>query len=142
MKLDRANFQRLAEARIEDAKALLDNQRWEGAYYLAGYAVEYALKSCILGNLLAAGEFPDKRFVADCYTHDLAKLLLLAGLRDKLGSDPKLEDNWLLVTSWNEQVRYKLWDDVGNPGKKAEEFLLAVTDPAHGVLPWIQASSP
>jgi len=40
----------MAEERLRDAKALLDGQRWEFAYYSAGYAVECALKSCVLAS--------------------------------------------------------------------------------------------
>jgi len=36
------------DERIEDATALLAASRWSGAYYLTGYALECALKSCVL----------------------------------------------------------------------------------------------
>jgi hypothetical protein len=54
----RADFQRLANDRIADARALLAAKRWSAAYYLAGYAVEAALKACI-AKLMKAEEFPD-----------------------------------------------------------------------------------
>jgi hypothetical protein len=38
--MNRADFQRLADIRIDEAAALLAQQKWDGAYYLAGYAVE------------------------------------------------------------------------------------------------------
>ncbi|WP_261360319.1 hypothetical protein [Gemmata massiliana] len=34
--MDRPQLQRLAKARLDDAAALLDKQRWSAAYYLAG----------------------------------------------------------------------------------------------------------
>ncbi len=40
--VNRAELQQLAEDRILDAQALLAVNRWSGAYYLAGYAVECA----------------------------------------------------------------------------------------------------
>jgi HEPN domain-containing protein len=40
--MNRADFQKLAELRIREAKVLLDSKHYEGAYYLAGYAVECA----------------------------------------------------------------------------------------------------
>ena len=43
----RADFQQLADLRLKEAKALLDVGMWDGAYYLAGYAVEVALKARI-----------------------------------------------------------------------------------------------
>ena len=112
MKLDRANFQRLAEARIDDAKTLLDNQRWDGAYYLAGYAVECGLKSCIIAKLLSTDEFPEKSFSSNCWTHNLSQLVSLAGLKDKLETDPDVNLNFTLVKDWNETVRYDLKDAI------------------------------
>jgi hypothetical protein len=45
--MNRAELQRLAKERISDAKVLLAARHWSAAYYLAGYAVECALKACI-----------------------------------------------------------------------------------------------
>jgi HEPN domain-containing protein len=137
VKLDRANFQRLAQARIDDAKTLLDNQRWDGAYYLAGYAVECGLKSCIIAKLLSTDEFPEKSFSSNCWTHNLSQLLSLAGLKDKLEIDPDVNLNFTLVKDWNEAVRYDLKGAI-DARTRAEELYFAVTDPAHGVLSWIQ----
>ncbi len=54
----RAEFQQLAEARLEEAKTPLDAGKWDGAYYLAGYAVELALKASIIKKLMATDAFP------------------------------------------------------------------------------------
>jgi HEPN domain-containing protein len=54
----RAEFQQLAHARLEESKALPDLGRWDGAYYLAGYTVELALKACIIKTLMATDAFP------------------------------------------------------------------------------------
>ena len=45
--MNRQDFQALARVRLEEAKALRDAGRPAGAYYLAGYTVECALKACI-----------------------------------------------------------------------------------------------
>jgi HEPN domain-containing protein len=45
--MNRADFHKLAEIRIKEARVLLDRKCYAGAYYLAGYAVECALKACI-----------------------------------------------------------------------------------------------
>lgn len=137
MKLDRANFQRLAEARIDDAKVLLDNGRWDGAYYLAGYAVECGLKSCIIARLLATDEFPEKNFSTNCWTHNLTQLVSLAGLKTLLDADPDVSLNWTIVKDWNETVRYDL-KGAPDAQTKAEELYRAVTDATHGVLTWIR----
>src|SRR5207248_9891874 len=61
--------------------ALLDLGMWDGAYYLAGYAVEVALKACIIKAVMATDAFPEKKFSENCWTHDLEKLIVLAGLK-------------------------------------------------------------
>jgi hypothetical protein len=47
--VNRTDLQELADIRIEEAAALLalTPPKPDGAYYLAGYAVELALKACI-----------------------------------------------------------------------------------------------
>jgi len=51
----KAEFQELAEQRLAEAKALLDQGQWDGAYYLAGYAVELALERLTNGWLTGCG---------------------------------------------------------------------------------------
>src|SRR5260370_26717430 len=79
--MNRAELQKMARERLLDAKALLDGKRWAYAYYVAGYAVECALKSCILARMVeTGGVFKDKRFAEKCWTHDFGELVELAGL--------------------------------------------------------------
>src|SRR6266705_7021678 len=96
----RAEFQQLAQVRLEEAKALLDLGKWDGAYYLAGYAVELALKACIIKTLMATDAFPDKEFSKNCYTHSIEKLVALATLESSrktaTDADPDLLNNWRL----------------------------------------------
>jgi HEPN domain-containing protein len=42
----------MSEERIQDAKVLIDGGRYEFGYYAAGYAVECALKSCLLARMV------------------------------------------------------------------------------------------
>ncbi len=61
--MNRAELQQLSDERIEDARALLAAKRWPGAYYLAGYALECALKSCVLAYIDRTGIiFEDKKY--------------------------------------------------------------------------------
>jgi hypothetical protein len=46
--VNRAEFQKLADLRAREAGVLLAARCYDGAYYLAGYAVECALKACIV----------------------------------------------------------------------------------------------
>ncbi|MFO0851762.1 MAG: hypothetical protein U0871_24835 [Gemmataceae bacterium] len=133
--MNRGEFQALAEVRVREAEALLAAGLWDGAYYLAGYAVECGLKACI-AKRTKTDDFPDKKFATDCHTHNLVELLRLAGLKDVLDvaavPGSKLSVNWTLVRSWSEAARYRRWSQ-----NEAAAYLDAVTDPVDGVLPWI-----
>jgi hypothetical protein len=81
--VDRSDLQALSRIRATEAKALLGLGLFDGAYYLAGYAVECALKACIAKGTRRF-EFPDKRRVDSSYTHDLELLMRLANLDESL----------------------------------------------------------
>jgi len=136
--VNRTDLQSLAEVRIEEAQALLglNPSRPDGAYYLAGYAVECALKAAIarLNNL---HDWPDKRFVTDSHTHDILARVRLAGLEAARAADASanhvLAQNWLIVKDWSERSRYERHSPA-----KAQMMIGAVSDPMNGVLPWIR----
>jgi hypothetical protein len=138
-RLNRQELQRLAGERLADAQVLVAGQRWSGAYYLAGYAVECALKACVLAYIESHMEviFTKRRYVEDCWTHEIEKLVKQAGLGDQLDSattnDEDLERNWQAVKHWTEGSRY------GTKSQQdAEELLAAITDPKAGVLTWLK----
>jgi len=135
--MNRNDFQQLSDIRVKEAKILLDNQCFDGAYYLLGYAVECALKSCI-SKQFKEHDFPDLQTVKDSYTHNLNKLLVTAGLKQQLHTDgqtnPQLQSNWMLVTNWSEQFRYQ--HSITQP--TAQDFYNAVTDNQAGILPWLK----
>jgi HEPN domain-containing protein len=136
--VNRDDFQKLAIERLADAKALLTLKRWAGAYYLAGYAVECGLKSCVIADLMKTDLFPAKRFSEQCWTHDLEQLLSLAGLEAELNNamnaDADLRKNWDTINDWSEASRY-----VRKTKVDAEELYEAIADRKHGVLSWIKA---
>ena len=72
-RMNRTDLQLLADDRLADAEILLANGRFGAAYYLAGYAVECALKACI-AKLTKAEDFPIKNSTSTVYMHDLKKL--------------------------------------------------------------------
>ena len=137
--MTRADWQQLAEERAKDAQALLAVSQWSGAYYLAGYAVECGLKSCVLVRVVGAPEliFLDRRFSDKCWTHDLEDLVELADLAAVRGAavaaNATLNLNWQFVFAWSEQDRYRMKTEV-----QARELVAAVTDPVNGVLSWIK----
>lgn len=106
---------------------------FEGAYYLAGYAVECALKACI-AKRTREFDFPDRREVERSYTHDLAQLLEGARLKTDLGeasaADRQLLRQWNTASVWSERSRYAL--DVDEDS--AHNMLIAVD----GILRWLK----
>jgi hypothetical protein len=135
--MNRNDFQALSRLRVHEAKQLLDRQCYAGTYYLLGYAVECAIKSCI-AKQTNRYDFPRKTAERDCYIHDLTKLVSTAGLWPKLQNEmkvnPSLTDNWAIVKDWNETSRYV--NSV--PKKQAQDFYSACTSRKHGVLSWLK----
>jgi HEPN domain-containing protein len=108
--VDRKDLQELSRVRLKEATALLKLGLCDGAYYLAGYAVECALKACIAKGTQRY-EFPDKKKADSSYTHKLRELIVVAGLekalRERVDKDPEFRRNWLAVEPWSEQSRYQ-----------------------------------
>jgi hypothetical protein len=134
--MNRADFQQLADVRIEEARILLSQGKPDGAYYLAGYAVECALKACICKRTNQY-DYPDKQLALKCYTHDLKALVSVADLMAQLlldrAADPLLDANWRVVEVWDESTRYARKTLV-----EAQRLYDAITDAAHGILPWVK----
>jgi HEPN domain len=136
MSQDRATFQQLAEQRLTEARLLLANGLPSGAYYLAGYAIECALKSVIAAGF-RANEIPDKSRVNNVYTHNLKDLLNLAGLKGPLEDDMSessgLRESWATISKWSEHARYNIWT-----ADAAAAMLEAVGAADKGLLQWLQ----
>jgi HEPN domain-containing protein len=132
--LNRTELRRLADVRLAEANALLATGPWDGAYYLAGYAVECALKARIMAYVERTGAiFEDRKFSAKCWTHDFNALAELAKLeleRDKeAATDPQFKLNWETAKGRTETSRYR------RTGEGAARALLsAIGDTTHGVL--------
>jgi hypothetical protein len=113
--VNRARLRKLADDRLRDARVLLKAKRWAGAYYLAGYAVECALKACVLHHLQKTGKlFEDRKYLRDlgeCWTHNFDRLVELADLASSLGvatgANADLKRHWELVRAWKETSRYE-----------------------------------
>ena len=68
----KGELETLAQEKLDDAAALIADGRWTNGYYLAGYAVELALKACIAKSFKAI-TLPDKDLVNATYSHNLRK---------------------------------------------------------------------
>lgn len=135
--MNRADLQYLAELRLKEARVLLEASCFEGSYYLAGYAIECAIKACF-ARKTEQYDFPNKRAVDQIYKHDPTELISAAGLEkewDKeLKSSKAFNRNWAVVKEWSEQKRYatKIAESDAN------DLLSAINDPGDGVITWLK----
>lgn len=135
--MNRHDFQELARLRLDEARALIVAGHPAGAFYLAGYAIECALKAYI-AKKTREHDFPPKpTTVRDYYSHDLGDLRKAAGLDARLqvdapqGSD--LDRNWGIVLLWKSDSRYRTIAQ-----QDAQDLYNAISDPDGGVLAWLQ----
>lgn len=134
--MNRSEWERQARSHASSARVLLRTRNFDAAYYLAGLAVECALKGRI-ASLFRANDIPDKRLVNDVHTHDLTALVRIAGLRDRLAAEQQtnvqFDSNWKTVTTWSNESRYSAWTQV-----EATEMVNAVTQRGTGALACIR----
>lgn len=129
-------MQFLARTRLVEARVLLGAGLPDGAYYVAGYAVECALKACIAKEV-QRHDFPDKTRVAASHTHNLKDLVRVANLEparlEHAKRDPVFGGYWELVQQWSESSRYSRHTS-GN----AQALIDAIGNRRHGVITWIK----
>ena len=135
--MNKTDLENLVEIRISEAAVLLTSGNFPGAYYLAGYALECALKACI-AKQVSQYDFPNKKLAEDSYSHDLPKLIGVAGLKQALSQKEK-EDvefglNWAVAKDWSESARY----ECGIEKTRANDLYSAITDKKSGVLAWLK----
>ncbi len=127
----------MAKLRVQEAQALFDAGLYNGAYYLAGYAIECALKACI-AKQTQQHDFPDRQRAIDAWKHDLKELLRATGLApgfdEAAKEDRALQANWVIVKDWNVDSRY----EKAMTQAKAQALIQAVTNAHKGILVWLQ----
>lgn len=128
-------LRQLAHVRLAEAHALLDAGHNAGAWYVAGYVLELALKTVIC-RTLQLPEYPETALGGKLKTHSTDDLVLLAGLKQELAAQlirPEFKDRWETVDDWKVDDRYSL--------KRTKQNVLDLLDayehPAHGVLIWL-----
>jgi HEPN domain-containing protein len=135
--MDRFDLQRLTNIRLREARALLWSGNYCGAYYLAGYAIECALKACIARETKEF-EFPDKKRANEAFEHSPEKLIKTAKLdgqlNRQLNAEPNFVQYWQLIKAWSVESRY----ETTITQAEARDLITAVEDPVHGVLAWLQ----
>lgn len=140
----------LINLRLRDAEALLEKRRYHSSIYMAGYAIEIALKYKICKMYFFTKGFPETKAEFELYYpsegskknlrqaikkiqeirhHDLSKLLFYSGTEVKIKLS--LLNEWNLIVNWSPEMRYKI-----NVVKKAEAStkLNAVKSILKGIL--------
>jgi hypothetical protein len=135
--MNRNELKELARRRLREAVVLFEAGCYDGAYYLAGYAVECGLKARI-AKLTMRHHFPPKvKTVQSYYSHDLAGLVVAATLQTELegelNADPDFLLNWTVVKGWSEESRYAQWTLT-----QAGDLIRAIRHRRHGVMRWIR----
>jgi len=112
---------------------------WAAAYYLAGYAIECGLKSCVLAYVEKNADviYREKKYSENCWTHDIGTLVKASGLDALRVAEARANlafgVNWGHALKWSETMRYKFM-----PESDAKRLYEAVTHHVNGVLPWIR----
>jgi hypothetical protein len=133
--MTREDLQKLAAIRLKEAKLLLAANAPDGAYYLAGYAVECALKACIAKST-ERHDFPDLDRARGSYTHDAKKLIAVAGLKSAFDTAMRQSEfswRWEIVIKWNEESRYG-----SHSLQEALDLIEAIENRKHGILQWLR----
>lgn len=142
-------IQNLALLRLEEAKILAQNSKPDGAFYLAGYSVELALKAKVAERLGLPGLFDEQNTSQQfngiselrrlAKTHNLVLLFVLSGLQSafdqKRAADVEFgtASNWL--NDWSEGLRYRSPGAITTAG--IAHFLSILEGPT-GLLQWIK----
>jgi hypothetical protein len=135
--MNKTDLEELVEIRVQEAKALLDTKYFQGAYYLAGYSLECAIKACI-AKQVREFDFPNKELAQKSHQHKLNDLLGVAGLKQKLvekeTEDLEFKLNWAVAKDWTVESRYESKIEES----KARDLYQAVTNENSGILAWLK----
>jgi HEPN domain-containing protein len=134
------DIQNLADLRIREAVKLQKSKFYNGAFYLAGYAVELYLKAKICDTMDVPDFYdthvPKSDLSKTFLIHNLDRLMLLSGLHTKFEAAkktvPNLTDHWDKVLTWSEKSRYN------NPNTKTEIEALEFIESSKIIMKWIK----
>jgi hypothetical protein len=133
--MTRRDLQKLAATRLREAKILLASNAPDGAYCLAGYAVECGLKACVAKST-ERYDFPDKIRANRSYTHNAKDLIGVADLKaahDEAMRQYEFSRRWEILAQWSEESRYKAISI-----QEAKALIEAIENRRHGILQWLR----
>lgn len=136
----RADIEKLAAQKLSAAHLLMQNDMYDDAYYLAGYAIELYLKALVCKTLRIDDFFTFNKGAKEMYrpfkTHGYFELLILSGIYPEYMAaygEPDFVAKWSIISGWTEESRYKC--DKG--AKDVKEFVTL----AEEFCKWIQKHS-
>ena len=125
--ISKPTLRELVNLHVRDAEVLLQNRRYHSSIYLAGYAIEVALKYKICRMYFFTKGFPETKAEFESYypakgskkhlrqaiktvqeirNHDLSKLLFYSGSEVKIKLN--LFNEWNLIATWKPEMRYHI----------------------------------
>lgn len=117
-----SDIKNIAIARLEDSEILFNAQKYDGSFYICGYAIELGLKYRICVTLNWDG-YPSTKNEFTGYssfkTHELEVLLRLSG-REKIIKSKFFAD-WNIVVDWDPEDRY---EPIGSINKKDARLMI------------------
>jgi HEPN domain-containing protein len=124
----------LARRKLSSARHLFQIRQNVEAYVQCGFAVECALKARIMTSR-RLNRWPD--FDAELFTHDLPKLLALAGLEADMLAEAtaasRVAENWMVAKDWHHRARYLIF----MKPRRARDMLEATGETTTGLVEWI-----
>ena len=144
----------LAQEKLSAAQNLLNGEFYTDAYYIGGYSLELYLKASICKTLKIDDLFDfekvnvrklplsdgSRRFSMDNLykpfkVHDYCQLFILSGLyhefESKINSDGEFNLSWMVVCSWNEELRY-------STERKNKIDVETFLDSLNTIISWLQ----
>ena len=133
---------RAAVHRRADAQALLEKERWRGAMYLAGYALECTIKSRLMRkfacrNLDELDEALKQKGLipadATVYDHRIELYVRAGGGLERLRDNQATWSRYIVANRWHPSRRY-------NPDLSARDDALDFLSAVDAVLAWLDAN--
>lgn len=129
----------MAQDKLAGAECLYNEKFYNDAYYLAGYAAEFAFKAAICSRLdieMFDESQVNKRISEPLKIHSLETLLIYSGLSRRLQTDKAvnigLDQAWSIVSGWKEDRRYEA-------GPYRPQTVRRFLDATKIFLQWIQS---
>lgn len=132
--IPREQLRQLAEARLQESELLFERGCYAGSMFLGGSALECVLKLAICRTLKLGG------LPSVFKTHDLDALILYSGYQKDLREHAPLRDAFdRLLDEWGNDGRSTLLyaDPSDFDRERANQFLLNLRHPEHGVITWL-----